>query len=162
MVRPFLDRYLSLGLLTHSQVTTSSPKSPESFQVWVHLRTFSNNKLALPQCARNSKRRLWLTRFLGSGSTGNVWQCNFDNSDDLFAVKIVEVLRRSDADKRQRLRAEFNAYRFLDKAYQSGRLHDHIAPHCYGAFESDCIDVLILDLCDGNLNAWDKLSSLEW
>ncbi|KIM80579.1 hypothetical protein PILCRDRAFT_73114 [Piloderma croceum F 1598] len=142
-------------------VTSSSPKSPEHFQVWMHLYTMSNNTLVLPQCARNSKPRLWLTRFVASGSTGNAWQCRFDNSDDLFTAKIVEVLHRSDADSRQRLRNEFNVYLILDEVYQSGRLCDHIAPRCYGAFEGNTVDVLILDLCDGILNAWDELSASE-
>jgi hypothetical protein len=109
----------------------------------------------------NSKRRLWLTRFVGSGSTGNVWQCRFGNSDDLFAVKIVEVLRRSDADRRQRLRNEFSVYLTLDGVYQSGQLRDRIAPRCYGAFEGNSTDVLILELCDGILNTWDELSTPE-
>jgi hypothetical protein len=161
MVCPFLHRYLSLGLLIHSQVTSSSPKLPEYFQVWVHLYTVANNTLVLPGCTENSKARLWLTRFVASGSTGNVWQCRFDNSDDSFAAKIVEVSRRSDADSRQRLRNEFNVYLILDEAYQSGQLHERIAPRCYGAFEGNGVDVLILDLCNGILNAWDELSASE-
>ena len=66
--------------------------------------------LALPQCAKNGKRRLWLTRFVRSRSTGSVWQCRFDGSVDFFIAKIVEVLRRAGADKRQRLHDEFNIY----------------------------------------------------
>ena len=127
----------------------------------MHLYSMSNNTLVLPQCAGSSKRRLWLTRFIASGSTGNVWQCRFDNSDDLFAVKIVEVLRRSDADNRQRLRNEFDVYLTLDKAYQSGQLRDRIAPCCYGAFEGNGVDVVILDLFDDVLNDWDELSASE-
>jgi hypothetical protein len=71
------------------------------------------------------------------------------------------VLRRSDTDCRKRLRNEFNAYLTLDEAYQSGQLCDRIAPRCYGAFEGNGVDVLILDLCDGNLNDWDELSPSE-
>ncbi|KAM6496456.1 hypothetical protein JOM56_009162 [Amanita muscaria] len=140
---------------------SSSPNSPESFQVWMHLRPFSNNILALPQCANNGKRGLWLTRFVGFGSTGNVWQCRFDDSVDLFIAKIVEVLRRADADNRQRLRNEFKIYLTLEKAYQSSQLHDRIAPRCYGAFKGDGVDVLIFDLCDGVLNEWGELSDPE-
>ena len=70
----------------------------------------SNNTLALPLCVKSGKERLWLTRFVGSGSTGNVWECRFDDCDDLFAAKVVEVLRPSDADSRQRLRNEFKVY----------------------------------------------------
>ncbi|KAF5379222.1 hypothetical protein D9615_005925 [Tricholomella constricta] len=142
-------------------VTSSSQNSPESFQVWMHLRPFSDNMLALPQCATNGKRRLWLTRFVGSGSTGNVWQCRFDDSVDLFIAKVVEVLRPADADNRKRLHNEFDVYLTLEKAYQSGQLRDHIAPRCYGAFEGDGVDVLILDLCDGVLNEWGELSDPE-
>ncbi|KAM6493293.1 hypothetical protein JOM56_011427 [Amanita muscaria] len=142
-------------------VTASSPNSPEDFQVWVHLHSMSNNTLVLPQCARNSKQRLWLTRFIGSGSTGNVWECRFDNCDDLFAVKVVEVLRPSDAGSRERLRNEFNVYRTLDKAHQFGQLRDRIAPRCYGAFKGNRMDILILDLCDGILNEWRDLSAPE-
>jgi hypothetical protein len=122
----------------------------------------SNNVLAIPPCARNDKLRLWFTGFIASGSTGSVWQCRFDASYDLFAAKIFEVLRPSDTEKRQRLRNEFKIYLILDKAYQSGRLHDRIAPRCYGAFEGSRMDILILDLCDGILNSWDNLSASEW
>ncbi|KIL58963.1 hypothetical protein M378DRAFT_27259 [Amanita muscaria Koide BX008] len=142
-------------------ISSSSPNSPESFQVWMRLRPFSNNILALPQCADNGKRRLWLTRFVGFGSTGNVWQCRFDDSVDLFIAKIVEVLRHADADNRQRLRNEFKIYLTLEKAYQSSQLDDRIAPRCYGAFKGDGVDVLILDLCDGVLDEWGELSDPE-
>jgi hypothetical protein len=40
----------------------------------------------------------------------------------LFIAKIAEVLRRADADNRQRLHNEFNIYLTLEKAYQSGQL----------------------------------------
>jgi hypothetical protein len=161
IVHPFIGRYRSRSSLIHFQITSSSPKSPENFQVWTHLYTMLNNMLALPMCARNDKPRLWLTRFMASGSTGNVWQCHFDNSDDSFAAKIVEVLRPSDTENRQRLRNEFKIYLILDEAYQSGQLRNRIAPRCYGAFEGNGIDVLILDLCDGILNSWDELSASE-
>jgi hypothetical protein len=161
LVHTFLGQYRSLGSLLHLQVTSSSPKSPENLQVWTRLYTMSNNVLASPPCARNDKLRLWFTGFIASGSTGNVWQCRFDTSSDSFAAKIVEVLRPSDTEKRQRLRNEFKIYLILDEAYQSGRLHDRIAPRCYGAFEGSRMDVLILDLCDGILNSWDDLSASE-
>jgi hypothetical protein len=110
---------------------------------------------------RNGQRCLWLTRFIGFGSTGKVWKSHFDNSDDSFAIKIVELLRPSDKDSRQRLRNEFNVYLIIEAAYQSKRLRDRITPRCYGAFEGDGVDVLILDLCDSILNTWDELSSSE-
>ena len=127
----------------------------------MRLRPFPNNILALPQCANNGKRRLWLTRFVGFGSTGNVWQCRFDDSVDLFIAKIVEVLCRADVDSRQRLRNEFKIYLTLEKAYQSSQLHDRITPRCYGALKGDGVDVLILDSCDGVLNEWGELSDPE-
>ena len=120
----------------------------------------SNNTLALPQHA-GRKQRLWLTRFVGSGSTGNVWECRFDNCDDLFAVKVVEMLLPSDADRRQRIRNEFNIYLTLDRAYRSGQLRDRIAPRCYGAFKGNHLDALILDLCEGILNQWVELNAPE-
>ena len=117
-------------------MTSSSPNSPDYFQVWVHLYSMSNNTLALLLCVKSGKQRLvWLTRFVGSGSTGNAWECRFDDCDDLFAAKVVEVLRPSDADSRQRLLNEFKVYLTLDRAYHSGQLHDPIAPRCYGAFK---------------------------
>ncbi|KAI0294177.1 hypothetical protein BC826DRAFT_1012766 [Russula brevipes] len=140
-------------------VTASSPKSPENFQVWTRLYTMPNNVFTIPPWAREDKLRLWFTRFIASGSTGSVWQCRFNTSNDSFAAKIVEMLRPSDTEKRQRLRNEFKTYLILEEAYQSGRLHDPIAPRCYGAFEGSRMDVLILDLCDGILNSWDDLSA---
>jgi hypothetical protein len=136
-------------------------KSPISSQVWVHLSTLPDNTLSLPQCCRSRKPRLWLTRFVGSGSTGNVWQCHLDNSDNLFATKFVELRRRSDAASCQRLRNEFKVYLSLEEAYQSGKLPYRIAPQCYGAFEGDTVDVLILELCDGTLSKWDELNDEE-
>ena len=131
----------------------------------MHLNSLSKNTLALPQRAESlNQRRLWLTRFIASGSTGNVWECHFDNcDDDLFAVKVVEMLHPSDdADRRQRLRNEFNIYLSLEKAYYSGELRDRIAPRCYGAFKGNPgVDVLILDLCEGVLNEWGELSAPE-
>jgi hypothetical protein len=71
------------------------------------------------------------------------------------------VLRRTDADSRQRLHNEFNIYLTLEKAYRSRQLHDRIAPRCYGAFEGDGVVVLVLDLYDGILNEWGELSDRE-
>ena len=121
-----------------------------------------NNTLALPASDRNGQQCLWLTHFIGFGSTGNVWKCHFDHSDNSFAIKIVELLRPSDVDGQQRLHNEFKVYLKIEAAYQSMQLGDRITPHCYGAFEGDGINVLILDLCDGGiLNTWDELSASE-
>ncbi|KAH9005142.1 hypothetical protein EDB86DRAFT_3037426 [Lactarius hatsudake] len=143
--------------------TLSSPHYPESFQVWAHLHSLPNNTFALPHCAENGnrKRRLWLTRHIGSGSTGNVWECHFDNSDDLFAIKVVKLRRRSDVECQRRFYSEFEVYLILEIAYQSGQLRDRISPHCYGAFEGDGTGVLILGLCGDTLKDWDELNFSE-
>ena len=99
--------------------------------------------------------------FIASGSTGSVWQCWFDNSYDSLVIKIVKLLRSSDGDSRKRLRNEFGVYLTLEKAYQCSQLRDPIAPHCYGAFEGDGVDALILDFHDGILQTWDELSTFE-
>ena len=131
----------------------------------MHLHPLPNNIFVPPQCAENGngKRRLWLTRLIGFGSTGNVWQCRFDNCDGLFAIKVVELLRRSESDveRQQRFCRETEVYLTLEMAYQSGQLRDRITPHCYGAFKGDGIDVLILELCDGTINGWDELNISE-
>ncbi|KAH9066864.1 hypothetical protein EDB87DRAFT_1678702 [Lactarius vividus] len=155
--------------MTRSRATTrrnaavSSPHYPESFQVWVRLHSPPNNIFVLPYCAQNGngKRCLWLTHHIGFGSTGNVWECHFDNSDHLFAIKVVELLRTSDTERRQRFYNEFEVYLSLETAYQSGELHDCITPHCYGAFEGDRIGALILGLCGDTLNSWDELDFSE-
>jgi hypothetical protein len=91
----------------------------------------------------------------------NVWKCHLDNRDESFAIKIVEVLHSSDADKRQRLRDEFNIYLTLEAAYKCEKLCDRISPRCYGAFAGNRIDVLILELCESNLSAWNELNDSE-
>ncbi|KAH9042052.1 hypothetical protein EDB85DRAFT_1856993 [Lactarius pseudohatsudake] len=144
-------------------LTLSPPHYPESFQVWVHLHSLPNNTFVLPHCAENGngKRRLWLTHHIGSGSTGSVWECRFDNSDDLFAIKVIELQRRSDVKRQKRFYNEFGVYLSLEIAYQSGQLRDRITPHCYGAFEGDGTNVLILGLCGNTLNDWDELNLSE-
>jgi len=102
-----------------------------------------------------------LTRFIGHGSTGSVWKCHFDDFEQPFAVKVVEVLRSTDMEARKRFRNEVDVYITLEKAYQSGQLQDRIAPRCYGAFEGKYIDVLILDLHDTILDSWDHLTPQE-
>ncbi|KAH9037233.1 hypothetical protein EDB85DRAFT_1861475 [Lactarius pseudohatsudake] len=143
--------------------TLSSPHYPESFQVWAHLHSLPNNTFVLPHCAENGsgKRRLWLTRHIGSGSTGNVWECHFDNGDDLFAIKVVKLRRRSDVECQRRFYNEFEVYLSLEIAYQSGQLRDRITPHCYGAFEGNGTGVLILGLCGDTLKDWDELNFSE-
>ena len=98
---------------------------------------------------------------IGHGSTGSVWNCHFDDFEKLFAVKVVEVLRSSDLEARKWFRNEVDAYITLEKAYQSGQLHDRIAPRCYGAFEGKNVDALILDLHGTILDSWDPLTDEE-
>ncbi|KAH9017317.1 hypothetical protein EDB85DRAFT_2294896 [Lactarius pseudohatsudake] len=143
--------------------TLSSPHYPESFQVWVHLHSLPNNTFVLPHYAENGnwKRRLWLTRHIGCGSTGNVWECHFDNSDDLLAIKVVKWRHRSDVERQQRFYNEFEVYLSLEIAYQSGQLRDRFTLHCYGAFEGDGTGVLILELCGDTLKDWDELNFSE-
>ncbi|KAH9050748.1 hypothetical protein EDB84DRAFT_1258875 [Lactarius hengduanensis] len=144
-------------------VTSSPAHTPEPSQVWVHLHPLSNNIFILPHCTENGNvnRRLWLTRLIGFGSTGNVWQCYFDNSDGFFATKVVELLRKSDVERQRRFCQEFGVYLTLEMAYQSGQLRDRITPHCYGAFRGDGVDVLILELCGGTLKGWGELDISE-
>lgn len=112
----------------------------------------------------NEKRRLLLTQFIGFGSTGHVWKCRFDDSDILYAIKIVEPLRGSDediAEHRKRFYNEVKVYSTLEKAYESGKLRDRITPRFYGAFKGDGIYVLILELCNDTLQSWGGLSILD-
>src|SRR5260221_11489238 len=115
----------------------------------------------LPTITHTCKQCLWLSRPLGHGSTGSVYKCHFNNFDEPFAVKVVEVLRSCDIEARKRLRNEFDVYITMEKAYQSGKLRDRIAPRCYGAFEGKYIDVLILDLHNTVLGSWDDLKLQE-
>ena len=71
------------------------------------------------------------------------------------------MLRLSDIEARKRFRNEFDVYITIEKAYQSGKLQDRIAPRCYGAFEGKHVDVLILDLHDTILDSRDHLTSQE-
>jgi hypothetical protein len=145
-----------------TQITASSKKSPETSRLWIHLCTFHNNTFALPQCCESRKPHVWLTHFIGSGSTGNVWKICFDDREESFAIKIVEPLQPSEEASRERLRNEFKVYLALEEAYQSRKMLNRIAPQCYGAFEGDAMDFLILELCDGGvLGEWDELSDSE-
>ena len=107
----------------------------------------SNNTLALPLCVKSGKQRLWLTRFLGSGSTGNAWECRFDDCDDLFAAKVVEfyahLMQTADNDFLMSLKSTLP---------WTGRitLVNYTIPSLH-AFKGNHLDVLILDLCEGVL-----------
>ena len=146
------------------QITSSLPHF-QSSQVWVSLQPLPDiHAFPLRIKNRNKKQHLLLTEFIGSGSTGHVWKCHFDDSDGLYAIKIVEPLRGSDeeiADHKKRFYNEAKVYSTLEKAYESGKLRDRITPHFYGAFEGDGIYVLILELCDNTLKSWDEISIFE-
>jgi hypothetical protein len=126
----------------------------------MHLYPLSDNTLLLPQSATDGKR-VWLTHFIASGSTGDVWRCRFDDSDHPFAVKVVEELRRGDETADNGSVTSSMLIFTLEKTYQSGQLPDRIAPQCYGAFQSRTVDILILDLHEGVLNSWDELNGSE-
>ncbi|KAI9464977.1 hypothetical protein BJY52DRAFT_1392951 [Lactarius psammicola] len=117
----------SSGTSTSPEIASSSPHIPEHFQVW----------------NGNGKRRLWLTGLIGFGSTGNVWQCYFENGNSSFAIKVVELLRRSDVERRRRFCNELDFYLTLEMAYQSR------------------VDALILELCGDTLKGWDELNISE-
>ena len=142
-------------------MSSSLPQSPELFQVssWIRLHPWPNSIFGLPPIVHNDKQHLWLTRFIAHGSTGSVWKCHVKLP---FAVSVVEVLRSSDTEARNRFRNEFEVYLIMAKAYQSGKLQNRIAPHCYGAYEGKNIDVLMLDLHDNILDSWDQLQPPEW
>lgn len=129
----------------------------------MYLRPLLDNRKFLPLFAEDggTKQRLWLTRVIGSGLTGIVWQCYPDRSDGLYAIKVVERLCRSDAERVQRFWNEVKAYHNLEMAYQSGQLYNRITLHCYGAYKGDRTNVLVLELCDHTLNSWDELNILE-
>ncbi|KAH9039908.1 hypothetical protein EDB84DRAFT_1577092 [Lactarius hengduanensis] len=97
--------------------------------------------------------RIWIDR--------NVWECHFDNGDDLFAIKVVKLRRRSDVECQRRFYNEFEVYLSLEIGYQSGQLRDRITPHCYGGFEGNGTGVLILGLCGDTLKDWDELNFSE-
>lgn len=54
-------------------------------------------------------------------------------------------------------------YLALEVAYKSGKLPNCITPQCYGAYENDGVDVLILDLClcNGIFDQWSELTASE-
>ena len=79
----------------------------------------------------------------------------------MFTVKVVKPLHHFEAASREQLCNKFKVYLALEEAYQTGKLPDCITPECYGVFEGDTIDVLILELCDGILEEWDELSDSE-
>lgn len=103
-----------------------------------------------------------MTHLIGFGSTGSVWQCRFDDSEGLYAIKVVELLCRSDDLERQRrFYHELEACLALETAYRTTTLCHRITPRCYGAFKGDGDFALVLELCTGALNTWDELNVSE-
>jgi hypothetical protein len=78
-----------------------------------------------------------------------------------LAVKIVEILHPDDVPKRQRLQSEFGIYSLLEVAFSSGKLPRRITPQCYGAFGSERLHTLIMELHGCPLSSWDDLGSSE-
>jgi hypothetical protein len=81
--------------------------------------------------------------------------------DKILAVKIVQILGPGDGPKRQRLQSEFGIYSLLELAFSSGKLAQRITPQCYGAFGSERLDALIMELNGYSLSEWDDLGSSE-
>ncbi|KAH9010515.1 hypothetical protein EDB84DRAFT_1445680 [Lactarius hengduanensis] len=73
----------------------------------------------------------------------------------------LQLQHRSDVERQRRFHNEFEVYLSLEIAYRSGQLRNRITPHCYGAFEGDGTDVLILGLCGDTLKDWDELNFSE-
>ena len=90
-----------------------------------------------------------------------VWQCRSDECGGLYAIKVVELLCRSDVERLQRFQNEVEVYLALEMAYQSGQLRNRVSPNCYGAFKDEWTNVLVLELCDRTLNSWDELNHSE-
>ncbi|KAJ4473890.1 hypothetical protein J3R30DRAFT_3684842 [Lentinula aciculospora] len=113
--------------------------------------------------------RLWLQCDVGQGSTGVVYEAklNIDDDDDntrtshSYAVKTV-VKRRSGNIKGAvaRLFHEFEAYRKIEQARKHGKF-GHIAPRCYGMYESRGLYALILDYEGESLDDDDWASLTE-
>jgi len=128
----------------------------------MYLHLLSNNTFALSQCVRDDRHHIWLTYIIESESSGDLWQCHFNSDTELFALKVVEMLSHdSDIDCQQLLHNEFDIYQTLEDAYTSGQLCSCITPHCYGAFKSDHIHVLLLEHFNCVLNTWDELNTSE-
>ena len=144
--------------MTSFQITSSAPTFPASFQIWVHLRPLPNNRFVPPGGAEKGKkkRRLWSTSLIGSGATGSVWRCHFDDDRGLYAIKVV-----SNREHEREFFKEFEVYLALENAYQTKTLETNITPHCYGVFKGEGYFALVLGLCEGALNTWDELNISE-
>jgi hypothetical protein len=145
-----------LTRLSALQITSSPAQSSDPH--WVYLRSTSNHSIAL-SFPLEWGRSVRITGLLGAGSTGSVYRGSM--GEKTLAVKIVEILSPEDDSKRQRLRSEFGIYSLLELAFSSGKLTQRIAPQFYGAFESQRLDALIMELHDSRLSTWDDLGSWE-
>ncbi|KAH9057411.1 hypothetical protein EDB87DRAFT_1823633 [Lactarius vividus] len=120
-----------------------------------------SSKLPMTRSRATTSRDAAKSDLMDVDRPGNVWECRFDNSDNLFAIKVVKLQHKSDVERQRRFNNEFEVYLSLEIAYQSGQLRDRITPHCYGAFEGNGTDVLILGLCGDTLKDWDELKFSE-
>jgi hypothetical protein len=140
------------------QLTWSSANSPDPHWACLHSLSADRSTTAIPLPV---DRRIWITRLLGAGSTGGVYEGSLGGV--LFAVKVVEILGSpEDVAKRQRLRREFDMYARVERAYHSGELAERFAPRFFGAFRSKRMDALIMELHGDALSDWNDLSLLEW
>ena len=71
------------------------------------------------------------------------------------------MLRRADADNRQRLHDEFNIYLTLEKAYHNLVNHMIVSLLAPMVHSKAMAWPLILDSCDGVLNEWRELTDFE-
>lgn len=113
IVCPIRGRFQSVGSLINSQITSSSPHCPEYSRVRVCLHPLPNNTFLPPLCTENGngEQHLSLTHLIpGFGSTGRVQECHFDNSDGLFGISVVELLRSSDVERQKRFCNEFEVH----------------------------------------------------
>ena len=107
--------------------------------------------------------RLWLQRGLGQGSTGIVYEAKLDvdehgNKPTSRSYAVKTVVRGRSEEKGgsvERLFNEFEAYRKIELARKQGKF-GHVAPRCYGLYESRSLYALLLD------DEGESLDDEEW
>ncbi|KAH8111596.1 hypothetical protein DFH11DRAFT_1512905 [Phellopilus nigrolimitatus] len=149
------------------RITMAPPETPEPN--WFSLQEV--NPTFTTRLTDNTGEPIYLrlTRPLGHGTTGLVYECQLEakSAQDIpipraFAVKFVEVLKTEDESRRDRLRHEFGIYQILERACrQPGQLSKRIAPQCFGMFEGGNLSVLILELQGSALRKWEDLNQTE-
>ncbi|KAH8103235.1 hypothetical protein DFH11DRAFT_1521133 [Phellopilus nigrolimitatus] len=149
------------------KITMAPPEIPEPY--WVSLQQVDSTSTIAHTDNANKPVCLRLTRPLGRGSTGLVYECRLEENTAqdnpgprTFAVKYVEVLKTKDESRRERLRHEFGIYQVLERAYSRfGKLSNRVAPQCFGMFENDSFSVLILELQGDAVRDWRDLNETE-